>query len=73
MRLDWRLLAKLVGQLKRRFQMSASAPRRDEERYAGLGGDVGVLKRAEGCVHCHRLEVQEDPDNALIRNSPEAL
>jgi hypothetical protein len=33
--------------------MNARIPRRGEERYAELGGDVGVLERAEGCVHRH--------------------
>jgi hypothetical protein len=49
--------------------MNAGVPTRGEERYAGLGGDVDDLKRAEGFVHHHDcLEVQSDPCNAPIRN-----
>jgi len=46
--------------------------RRGEERYAELGGDVGVRERVEGGGHRRDCpEVQSDPDNDPIRNWPE--
>jgi hypothetical protein len=46
--------------------------RRGKEKYAELGGDVGVLERVEGGGHRRDYpEVQSDPDNAPIRNWPE--
>lgn len=68
MHLDLSPLAKLGGLPKKGPQMMAGAPRRDEGRYAGPGGDVGGLKRAEGCVHRHDLEVRPDLGSAPIRS-----
>jgi hypothetical protein len=73
MHLDLGPLAKLGGHPKKGPQMMAGVPRRDEGKFAGPGGDVEDLKRAEGCVHRYDcLGVQPDPCSALIRSWTEA-